>query len=90
MPSPIPVHSPQRVKAPMRGDILANGHFNGRKKGTLTERQVEPKTLQLVLDRIFHLSEMELDTARDKGRVQLNQHVRCSDIHACNRLCRDD
>ena len=51
----------------MRGDILADGHFNGRKKGTLTERHVEPKTLQLVLDRIFHLGEAQLDTRSQQG-----------------------
>src|SRR5215472_15125775 len=88
--STIPVHTPGMSRPLMRGEILADGHFNGWEKGTLTERPIEPKTLQLVLDRIFHFSETQLDSARGKGSVQFLQHVCGSDIHACNRLCRDN
>ncbi len=44
MSSPIPEHSPGVSRPRVRGDILDDRHFNGRKEGTLTERQVKPKT----------------------------------------------
>jgi hypothetical protein len=59
----------------MDGEIAAHCFVNDRKERLLAEAREEPEALQLVLDRILHLGEAQLDACGGKGVVELGDDV---------------
>src|SRR5258707_544949 len=53
------------------------------------EAREEFKTFQLVLDRILHLREAQLDALGAQTVVEFRDDVRGGDVDACHRLSRD-
>ena len=60
-----------------------------REEGLFAEAREEPEALQLVLDRILHLGETQLDTGGVQGVVELADGIGRGDVDARDRLRRD-
>jgi hypothetical protein len=60
-----------------------------REEGIFTEAREEPKTLQLVLDRVFHLSETQRNVGGIQGVVKFANNIGRGDVDACDRFCRN-
>src|ERR1700751_3880189 len=67
----------------------AHGFAEGREEGLLAQARKESEALQLVLDRILHLGETQLDSGGAQGVVEFGKRVACGDVDARDRLRRD-
>src|SRR5579864_190356 len=55
-------------------------------EGMFTEAREEPKTFQLVLDRIFHLGETQRNSCGVQDVVKFANSIGCGDVDACDRF----
>src|SRR5215813_1704325 len=69
-------------------EVGAHCFAERREEAPLAEPRKEPETLQLVLDRILHLGEAQLDACRVQGVVELADDVGGGHVDAGNRLGR--
>src|SRR5512139_453550 len=74
----------------MGREIAVDGRPHGGEEGLLAKLRKQPESLQLVLDRVLHLGEAQLDARCVQGMVQFGQHVGGGDVHAGDRFGRHD
>ena len=73
----------------MGREVGAHRFAEGREEGLFAEAREESEALQLVLDRILHLGETQLDAGGVQGVVELADGIGCRDVDAGDRLSRD-
>jgi hypothetical protein len=71
-------------------EIAADGGLYSRKEGPFANLREEPKALELVLDRVFELSEAQFDPGLLQSLVQFGKAIGRGDIHAGDWFCRND
>ena len=81
---------PAAVSGARLGEIGTHGFTEGCEKGSLAEALEKLEAFELVLDRILHLGETQLDPSGVQRVVELADSVGCGDVDACDGLCRDD
>src|SRR5262249_2122642 len=74
----------------MRLEVAADSRADGREEGAFADLLEQAEPLQLVLYRILEFREAQLDVRFVQGLVELFQHVGRGDVHAGDRLCRND
>ena len=73
----------------MAGEIGTHGFIDGSEKGVLTQAREHLEAFELVLDRILHLGEAQLDSSVVQRVVELADRVGRGDVDARDRLRRD-
>src|SRR6202051_1123240 len=71
-------------------EVTGNGRANGWEKILLAKLREQSKSLQLVLHWIFQFGKAKLDTLRVQRFVQFGDCVAGGDVHAGDRLRRND
>src|SRR5215813_5917962 len=82
----LPVHPIHR----MAFEIGADGGAGGGKERAFADLLEDSESLKLVLHRILELGEAQVDPGLVQRLVQFLEHVGCGDVHAGDRLRRND
>ncbi|MCY1379985.1 hypothetical protein D9M69_677590 [compost metagenome] len=69
-------------------EVVIHGGAHGGLEDVVAEHFQQSEAAELVLDRVLHFREMQLDAARAQGFAQLAEHVRRGDVDAGDRLSR--
>src|SRR4029077_19296716 len=82
----LPVHPIHRVAL----EVAANGGTDGGTEEPFANLREKPESLKFVLYGIFEFGKAQLDSRFVQCHIQLLEGVGCGDVHAGDRLCRND
>jgi hypothetical protein len=82
----LPVHPIYRVAL----EVAADGGIDGGKEKPFANLREKPESLEFVLYRIFEFGKAQLNSRPVQGLMQFLEGVGCGDVHAGDRLCRND
>src|SRR5690349_8168605 len=71
-------------------EVSPDRRFDRREEDPVAEVLQQPKAAELVFDRILEFGKQQFDALRPQGCVQLDKHIRRSDIDAGHRFGGND